>query len=110
MKSSHPSEADQLKNIFGEVETKFYALKKDTKKLLNIVKWQFNSRRTFDEEPPEEVLSVEKCDMFTHVCTVEDLSEPPAKDKREIITQLSGSLELKIPEVICYHSISFHYY
>lgn len=56
--------------------------------------------KSIDEEPPEEVLSIEKCNMYTNICTVEDLSEPVQEDKREIIAHLSGMLEAKSSEVI----------
>lgn len=69
---------------------------------MNNVKWLLNSK-SHDEEPPEEVFSVKKYDMFTHACTVEDLSDPVAMDKREIIIRLSGLLEAKTLEVIRYH-------
>lgn len=59
-----------------------------------------NQSKSNDEEPPEEVHSIEKCDMYTNVCTVEDLSEPVREDKREAITRLNGVLEAKSSEVI----------
>lgn len=99
MKTTYPSEADQLKHIFNEIEIKFYSLRKFTRKLLNKIKWRLNSKSN-DEEPPEEVVSIEKCDMYTHACTVEDLSEPIQEDKRDIITHLGGLLQAKSSEVI----------
>lgn len=101
MKLTYPSEADQLKQMFIEVETKFYSLRKDTSKLLNKVKWRLNAKSD-DEEPPDEVLTLEKCNMYTHVCTVEDLSESVVEVKSEIIVHLGELFEAKVPEVFLY--------